>query len=285
MSNIDATILVQQLNKDQKNLYTIKTPEEIEKMRIAGNIAAQILEILNNHVKHGVTTRELDAITYDLITNRFNAETDRTDLEGHDANSSQCIYYNHNEIIARGEINDNKLKNGDIFGIDLSLKKDGYCADTQKMWVVGGNTSPLAMKLMAVAYQAMWVGIKMIKPGVFLGSISYAVENYIKSQGFTPVAQTGLSAHSIGKVHCEGLLLPFYGELPNTGHVLQKGMVITIEPFICAGNGLANIIPNSTYTAITKDKSLSAMFEHVVAVTDDGYDVLDLRPGESNLME
>lgn len=284
MSNQNNTILLNQLNKDITQLYTIKTPEEIEKMRIAGSIAAKILDILNDYVKPGITTRELDKITHDLVVNRFNSETDRTDLEGHDSNSLQCIYYSHNEIIVRGEINDIPLKKGDIFGIDLSLKKDGYCADTQKMWVVGGDTSPLAMRLLAVAYGAMWTGIKLIKPGVHLGTISYNVQKYIESHGFKSVAQQGLTAHSIGKIHCEGLLLPFYGEQPNTGHVLQKGMVITIEPFVSAGNGLADIIPNSVYTAVTKDKTLAAMWEHVVAVTDDGYDVLDLRHGEQGLI-
>ncbi len=277
------SILIKQLEKEPQTLYSIKTPEEIEKMRTAGAIAAQILEILNDYVKAGVTTRELDKIVYDLIVNKFEAETDRTDLEGHNANSLQCIYYNKNEIIARGEINDILLKNGDIFGIDLSLKKNGYCADTQKMWIVG-NTSPLAMRLMAVAYNAMWVGIKLIKPGIHLGTISHTVQKYIESQGFKPVSQTGLSAHSIGKVHCEGLLLPFYNEEPYTGHILQKGMVITIEPFITSGSGFADILPNSVRTAVTRDNALSAMWEHVVAVTDNGYDVLDLRPGESSFL-
>ncbi len=274
------TILTDQEKIDIRTISPIRTPAEIQKMKTAGNIAAQILNILGEHVKPGITSRELDKMAHDLIINDFKAEVDRTDLEGHQSHSSQCIYFSRNEIAARGEVDDVPLKQGDIFGIDLSLKKDGWCGDTQKMWIVGGDTSPLAMRLMAVAHQAMWVGVKMVRPGVQLGTISHSVEKYIVDQGFKSIVQFGLTAHSIGQKHFEGLRIPFFGEQPNTGHKLQKGMVITIEPFATSGDGQVDIIKNTMLTAVTRDKSLSAMWEHVVAVTDNGYEVLDLRPGE-----
>lgn len=275
-------ILQEQFKADISELALIKTEDEIEKMRITGQICVKIFETLSEYIKPGITTRKLDTITHDLIINKYGAEFDRTDLEGFDYNEDQCIFYNRNNIIGRGEVNDDPLKLGDIFGIDLSFRKNGYCGDTQKMWIVGDETSALARRLFAVAYQAMWIGINHVKPGVHLGTIAHAVESYVQAQGFQMVKVPGLTGHAIGKVHCEGLLIPFYGQ-PGTGHVLKKGMTITIEPFICAGTGEGVILPNAIRTAVTKDHSLAGYWEHVVAVTDTGCEVLDLRPGESDL--
>ena len=195
--------------------------------------------------------------------------------------NSPC-FFTRNNIIARGTATDEPLRHGDILGIDISIKKDGWCGDTQKMYIVGGDTSALARRLLTVGYEAMKVGIDHVKPGVSLGTVAHAVQCYVESQGFSMVKCPGLTGHAIGQVHCEGLLLPFYGEA-DTGHVLQKGMVLTIEPFICAGSGDAEVMPNNMRSAVTKDNSLAAFWEHVVAVTDTGCEILDLRPGEHQL--
>ncbi len=274
-------IILDQMNKNE--LYTLKNPEEIQKMREAGKIAANILTDLNEYVKPGVTTRELDKIVYDLIVNKYHAEIDRSDLEGNNRNTIQTISYSRNHILGFGEVDDAPLKIGEIFGIDVSLKKGGFCADTAKMWIIGNETSSLARRLLAVAYEAMWIGIKLVKPGVHIGTISSAVQNYVEKQGFSMVRIPGMTAHSIGRVHCEGLLIPFYDATPYTGHILEEGMTITIEPAICTGDGTGKRLNNSMTTMVMQNNALACFWEHVVAVTNSGYEVLDLREGESVL--
>lgn len=127
----------------------------------------------------------------------------------------------------------------------------------------------------------MWVGIRLVKPGVHLGTIAHAVQTYVESQGFSMVKISGMTSHTIGRVHCEGLLIPFYGAEPNTGHILQKGMTLSIEPAIATGDGLGDRLDNPTRTFIMRDNQFCCHWEHVLAVTDDGYDILDLREGES----
>ena len=273
-------VLISQMKQDVNTISHIKTPAEIAKMREAGRISAEILDALDEYVKPGVTTRQLDKIANDLVVKTYHAEIDRADLEGHVFSSEQAVFFSLNHVIARGECSDIPLKKGDILGVDLSIRKDDYCGDTQKMWIVGGDTSSLARRLLSVAYQAMWVGVNHVKAGVHLGTIAHAVQTYVEGEGFSMVKFPGLTGHTIGKVHCEGLFLPFYGE-PNTGHILQEGMVLTIEPFICAGSGEAKLLPNIIRTAVNKDNSLAAYWEHVVAVTKTGCEILDLRVGES----
>ncbi len=272
-------ILIKQTEMDIHKLSPIRTLEQIAKLKEAGRICAEILNTLGEQVKPGVTTRELDNLALKLI-NQYQADLDREDLEGYNYGEDQTVFFTLNNIVARGAASDEPLKAGDILGIDLSLKKDGWCGDTQKMWIVGGDTSRLARRLLSVAYDCMWIGINHVKPGVHLGTIAHAVQSYVESQNFNMVKISGLTGHSIGQVHCEGLLVPFYGE-PNTGHVLEEGMVITIEPFICAGTGEAELLPIALRSVRTKDNSLGAFWEHVVAVTKGGCEVLDLRPGES----
>jgi methionyl aminopeptidase len=274
-------ILFQQEKIPLSKLASIKTPEQVKKMKEAGAICATILDILGDkYIKPGANTREIDKIAGELITH-YGAELDRTDLEGHEYSGTQNLFFSINNIVARGMATDIPLKAGDILGIDLSLKKDGWCGDTCKMYIVGGDTSKLAWKLLTVGYECMWLGINMVKPGVHLGTIGHAVESYVKKQGFSTVRFPGLTAHSIGQVHCEGLLLPFHDCEPNRGHVLEEGMVITIEPFISAGSGEAVLMPTDLRSVKTKDDTLGGFWEHVVAVTRDGCEVLDLRPGES----
>lgn len=281
MLNDNNTILLSQLKTDHKNLYTIKTPEEIEKMRIAGRLAAKVLEDLGKMIKPGTTTRQLEHACRDLIVNKYNAEVDRTDLEGNSLSDFECFTFTRNHVFGLCPVDDKPLQIGEIIGLDISLKKDGWCGDTSRVWIVGDEASPRVRSLVAVAYEAMWVGIHLVKPGVHLGTIAHAVQSYVEKQGFSIVKIPGQTAHTIGRVHCEGLLIPFYGAEPYTGHVLQKGMTISIEPGVATGNGLGDRLINRETTMIMRDKQLCCYWEHILAVTDDGYDILDWREGES----
>lgn len=269
------------MNRVDYNLISIKTPEEIDKMREAGRIAAQVLVELTPHIKPGVTKSQLNKIAYDLIVVKYKAEIDREDLEGNDYASYAAVSFGHNEIIFNGEVDDHPLQVGDIIGVDISIKKDGWCGDTQRMWIVGDETSAVARKLLAVGYEAMWLGISLVRPGAHLDEIAAAVQNHVEKHGFSMIKVLSATGHSIGRVHADGWLIPFYKNPINSGRVLKKGMVITIEPFICVGQGESIRMNNSMRTAVTKDKSLACYWEHVVAVTDTGCEVLDLRPGES----
>lgn len=271
--------IVKQLKLDIKHISPIRSPQEIAKMREAGAVCAKILNLIGEQVRPGVTTRELDILAGKLME-EFGVEPDREDLEGYDYIDDQNVFFTLNNVVARGMASDEPLKSGDLMGIDLSLKKDGWCGDTQKMWIVGEDTAAFARRLLTVAYDCMWVGINSVKPGVKIGTLANKVQSYVESQGFNMVKIPGLTGHSIGTRHCEGLLIPFYGT-PNTGHVLEEGMVITIEPFICVGSGEAELLPTALRSAKTKDNSLACFWEHVIAVTRDGCEVLDLRPGES----
>lgn len=281
MLNENNAILLSQLKKDTKELYTIKTQEEIEKMRVAGRLAARVLEDLGKMVKPGVTTRQLEIACRDLIVNKYHAEIDRTDLEGNSLSDTECFTFTRNQVFGLCPVDDQPLQNGEILGLDVSLKKDGWCGDTSRVWIVGDETSPRLRNLVAVAYEAMWVGIRLVKPGVHLGTIAHAVQTYVESQKFSIIKIPGQTAHTIGRVHCEGLLIPFYGAEPNTGHILQKGMTLSIEPGVATGDGVGDRLKNHETTMIMRDNQFCCFWEHILAVTDDGYDILDWRDGES----
>ncbi|WP_323123405.1 M24 family metallopeptidase [Burkholderia alba] len=267
-------------NKVDYTRISIKTPEQIAMLRAAGRIAAQVLQDLTPHVQPGVTSRQINDIAHDLIVNRYHAEIDREDLAGYDSSRYACISIAHNENAFSGEPSDIPLRRGDLFGVDVSIKKDGWCGDTQRMWIVGEETSAQARLLMAVGYQAMCLGISLVKPGAKLQDIAARVQDYVESFRFSMLRVPSGTGHSTGQVHADGWLIPYYRSPVNDGRVLEKGMVITVEPFICAGSGDGIRLPNATRAAQTADKSLAVYWEHVVAVTDDGCEVLDLRDGE-----
>ncbi|WP_174993097.1 M24 family metallopeptidase [Burkholderia arboris] len=262
------------------NKISIKTPEEIAMLRVAGRIAAQVLQDLTPHIQPGVTSRQINDIAYDLIVNKYHAEIDREDLSGYDSSQYACISIAHNENAFSGEPNDLPLKKGDLFGVDVSIKKNGWCGDTQRMWIVGEETSSEARLLMSVGYQAMCLGISLVRPGAKLQDIARRVQAYVESFGFSMLRVPSGTGHSTGQVHADGWLIPYYESSVNEGRVLEKGMVITVEPFICAGSGEGIRLNNVTRAAQTADKSLAVYWEHVVAVTDTGCEVLDLREGE-----
>ncbi|KAA8643661.1 hypothetical protein EYZ11_003382 [Aspergillus tanneri] len=262
------------------NSIPIKSREEVAMLRLAGKISAKILEDLTPHVQPGVTKKELNDIAYNLIVNKYGAEVDREDLTGYDSSAYACVSFSHNEIAFNGEATNIPLKKGDIFGVDVSLKKEGWCGDTSRQWIVGDDTSAQARLLVAVAYQAMCLGIKLVRPGAKLQDIAVTVQKYVESFGFSMLRVGSATGHSIGRVHADGWHIPFYHDPRNEGRVLQEGMVITIEPFICAGKSEGIRVDNVTRSAVTTDNSLAAYWEHVVAITKDGCEVLDLREGE-----
>ena len=243
------------------NLISTKTPDQIAMMREAGKICAQILSELTPHVKPGVTSQQINDITYDLIVNKYDAQVDREDLSGYDSSAIP-------------------LKTGDLFGVDVSIKKEGWCGDTQRMWIVGQETSARARLLFEVGYQAMCLGISLMRPGAHLQTIAEEVQAYVESFGFSMLRVSGGTGHSIGRAHADGWLIPYYRDPRNEGRVLEKDMVITVEPFICAGSGEGIRLSDNTRSGVTADNSLAVYWEHVVAVTDTGCEVLDLRDGE-----
>jgi methionyl aminopeptidase len=262
------------------NLISTKTPDQIAMMREAGKICAQILSELTPHVIPGVTSQQINDIAYDLIVNKYDAQVDREDLSGYDLSQYACISIAHNEIAFYGEPSAIPLKTGDLFGVDVSVKKEGWCGDTQRMWIVGQETSARARLLFEVGYQAMCLGISLVRPGAQLQAIAEAVQAYVESFGFSMLRVPSGTGHSIGQVHADGWLIPYYHDPRNEGRVLEKNMVITVEPFICAGSGEGTRLSNNSRSAVTVDDSLAVYWEHVVAVTDTGCEVLDLRDGE-----
>ncbi len=250
---------------------TIKTPEEIEKMRIAGRLAAEVLEMIADEVRAGVTTNELDRICHDYTINVQDAIP--APLNYHGFPKSICTSVNH--VVCHGIPDDRKLKNGDIINIDITDIKDGYHGDTSQMFFVG-EPSIRARRLVEVSRECLLTGIRMVKPGARLGDIGHAIQRHAESMGFSIVRE--YCGHGIGREFHEDPQVLHYGE-PGTGMVLEPGMVFTIEPMLNAGKRQIKVLPDK-WTVVTKDRSLSAQWEHTILVTEDGYEVLTLRRGE-----
>jgi methionyl aminopeptidase len=244
---------------------SIKTVDEIEKMRVAGRLAADVLHMIRPHVQAGITTEELDRICHDYIVNTQQAIP--APLNYHGFPKSICTSINHQ--VCHGIPGKRILKQGDIVNIDITVIKDGYHGDTSKMFCVG-QISPMARRLVQVSYECMCVGIEMVRPGVRLGDIGYAIQDHAESQNFSVVRE--YCGHGIGRQFHEEPQVLHYGK-PGTGLVLEPGMIFTIEPMINAGKRQVKLMPDN-WTVVTKDHSLSAQWEHTILVTDDGFDVL-----------
>jgi len=249
----------------------IKSSEEIEKMRVAGRLAAQVLEMIGEHVKPGVTTGELDQICHDYIVNEQDAIPAPLNYRGFP--KSICTSVNH--CVCHGIPGDKSLKKGDIVNIDVTVIKDGFHGDTSKMFFVG-DASPFAKRLVDVTQKAMWTGIKMVKPGTTLGDIGHAIESFVHSEHFSVVHE--YCGHGIGRGFHEDPQVLHYGQ-PGTGVALQEGMTFTIEPMVNAGKRQVKLLGDG-WTVITKDRKLSAQWEHTILCTADGYEVLTLRDEE-----
>lgn len=250
---------------------TIKTPEEIAKMRIAGRLAAQTLEMIEPYVKPGVTTDELNDICHDYIVNTLQGIP--ATLNYHGFTKSICTSVNHQ--VCHGIPGKRKLKEGDILNIDVTVIKDGYHGDTSKMYFVGKPTV-IGQRVSRIAQECLYLGIKQVKAGVHLGDIGHAIQVHAEKNGFSTVRE--YCGHGIGKIFHEDPQVLHYGQ-PGTGGILQAGMTITIEPMINAGKRHVYTLPDQ-WTVVTKDHSLSAQWEHTILITDEGYEVLTLRSGE-----
>ncbi|MFD0726111.1 type I methionyl aminopeptidase [Lysobacter brunescens] len=253
---------------------TIKTPEDIERMRVAGRLAAEVLQIIAPHVKPGVTTGELDRICHEHIVNTQGAIPANVGYRGFPATICTSV----NNVICHGIPGPTKvLKDGDIINIDVTVIKDGWHGDTSRMYYVG-TPSVMAKRLVETTREAMFRGIRMVKPGATLGDIGHAIQTYAESQRFTVVRE--YCGHGIGKVYHEDPQVLHYGR-PGDGLVLKPGMTFTIEPMINEGTHHTRLMPDG-WTVVTKDRKLSAQWEHTVAVTEDGVEILTRLPGDDN---
>lgn len=250
---------------------TIKTAEDIEKMRIAGRLAAEVLEMIGPYVKEGVTTEELDRICHDYIVNEQKAIP--APLNYHGFPKSICTSVNHQ--VCHGIPGPKKLKEGDIVNVDVTVLKDGYHGDTSKMFVIG-KPSILAERLIRVTQECLYIGIEKVKPGAMLGDIGAAIQQHAEAQRFTVVRE--YCGHGIGKIFHEPPNVLHYGKA-GTGEVLRPGMIFTIEPMINAGKKDVKLLPDQ-WTVVTKDHSLSAQWEHTILVTETGFEVLTRRTDE-----
>lgn len=246
---------------------TIKTPEEQEKMRAAGRLAAQVLDMIGEHVRPGVATDELDQICHEYIVEQQQAIPAPLNYKGFP--KSICTSVNH--VVCHGIPGSRKLKNGDIVNIDITVIKDGFHGDTSRMFHVGKPTI-IGKRLATVTHDAMKRGIDVVKPGAHLGDIGHAIQSYVESEGYSVVRE--YCGHGIGTVFHEDPQVLHIGR-PGTGMTLEPGMTFTIEPMVNAGKRHVKLLPDG-WTVVTKDHSLSAQWEHTVLVTENGYEVLTL---------
>jgi len=250
---------------------SIKTSDEIEKMRIAGKLAAEVLQMIEPHVKAGITTDELDKLCHDYIVHEQQAIP--APLNYHGFPKSICTSVNNQ--ICHGIPSNKKLKSGDIINVDITVIKNGYHGDTSKMFLLG-KPSILSERLCRISHECLFTGIQMVKPGIHLGDIGHAIAQHAQKQKFSVVRE--YCGHGIGANFHEDPQVLHYGK-PGTKEKLEEGMIFTIEPMINAGKRQVRVLPDK-WTVVTKDRSLSAQWEHTILVTSDGYEILTLRDEE-----
>ncbi len=253
----------------------IKNEHDIEKMRVAGRLASEVLDFIGPHVVAGITTEELDRLCHDYMVNvqgTIPAPLNYAPPGYTPYPKSICTSVNHQ--ICHGVPGPKKLKNGDIINIDITVIKDGYHGDTSRMFIVGEG-SLAARRLCEITFEAMWIGIEQVRPGATLGDVGAAIQKFAEGFGYSVVRE--FCGHGIGtKFHEEPQVL-HYGK-PGTGVRLQEGMIFTIEPMLNAGRREIKDMPDG-WTIVTKDHSLSAQWEHTVLVTADGYEILTQSAG------
>jgi methionyl aminopeptidase len=251
----------------------LKTPEEIEKMRVVGQLAARQLEMIEAHIQPGISTGELDRICHEFTINEQDAIPAPLNYRGFP--KSICTSVNH--VVCHGIPSDDKiLKNGDIINVDVTLIKDGFHGDTSKTFIVG-EASVLAQRLTEVCQKALYRGIKQVKPGNHLGDIGHAIQRYAEKQRFSIVRE--YCGHGIGRVFHDEPQVLHYGK-PGKGVELKPGMTFTIEPMLNAGKAAVKLLPDE-WTVVTKDHKLTAQWEHTILVTDTGYEILTYRQDDT----
>ncbi len=250
---------------------TIKNESEISKMRIAGKLAADVLEMIAPHVNPGITTNELDQICHDYIVNEQHAIPAPLNYRGFP--KSICTSINH--TICHGIPCDKKLKKGDIVNIDITVIKDEYHGDTSKMFPVG-SISQHAKRLIDITQESLFLGIDQVKPGATLGDIGQAIQKHAESNRYSIVRE--FCGHGIGINFHEDPHVMHFGNA-GEGETLQAGMIFTIEPMLNIGKRHMKVLKDG-WTAVTKDRSLSAQWEHTILVTANGHEILTLRQEE-----
>ena len=246
---------------------TIKSADEQDKMRTAGRLAADVLDMIGDYVKPGVTTDELNRICHEYITGVQDAIPAPLNYRGFP--KSICTSVNH--VVCHGIPGERRLKSGDAVNIDVTVIKDGYHGDTSRMFFVG-KPGVQAKRLAATAFDAMWLGIRELAPGKQLGDIGAAIQQYVEKHRFSVVRE--YCGHGIGRAFHEDPQVLHYGRR-GTGLELKAGMTLTVEPMVNAGKPAVRLLPDG-WTVVTKDHSLSAQWEHTVLITDTGYEVLTL---------
>jgi len=246
---------------------TIKTAEEQDKMRIAGRLAADVLDMIGDYVQPGVSTEELDRICHDYITGVQDAVPAPLNYRGFP--KSICTSINH--VVCHGIPGERRLKPGDAVNVDVTVIKDGFHGDTSRMFFVG-KPGIQAQRLSEVAFESMWLGIQELAPGKHLGDVGAAIQRHVEKNRFSVVRE--YCGHGIGRVFHEDPQVLHYG-VPGTGMELRAGMTLTVEPMVNAGKAAVKLLPDG-WTVVTKDHSLSAQWEHTVLITDTGYEVLTL---------
>ena len=254
---------------------SIKTQQEIEKMRIAGRLASEVLDYITSFVQAGITTGEIDRLCHDYIVNVQNCIPAPLNYAppGHTP-YPKSICTSINQQVCHGVPGDKVLKLGDILNIDVTVIKQGYHGDTSRMFYIG-KPSIQAQRLCETTYLAMWRGIRMVKPGATLGDIGHSIQHFSEGLGYSVVRE--FCGHGIGKKFHEEPQVLHYGK-PKTGLKLEPGMIFTIEPMINAGKAGIKYLGDG-WTVVTKDRSLSAQWEHTILVTETGFEVLTLSDG------
>ena len=254
---------------------SLKTPEDIEKMRVAGRLASEVLDFITSHVKPGVTTGKIDELCHDYMVNvqgTIPAPLNYAPPGHRPYPKSVCTSVNHQ--VCHGIPGDKLLKHGDVINIDVTVIKDGYHGDTSRMFYIG-EPSIQAKRLCESTYESMWRGIGKVKPGATLGDIGHAIQSFAEGQGFSIVRE--FCGHGIGKKFHEDPQILHYGKA-GSGMTLKAGMIFTVEPMINAGKKDIRMLGDG-WTVVTADHSLSAQWEHTVLVTEDGFEVLTQSAG------
>lgn len=251
---------------------SLKSKKDIEKMKIAGRKAASVLEMLDDHVKPGVTTNQLDEIAYKFITEELKCIPANINYNGYPKTLCTSV----NQVVCHGIPSDDRvLKDGDIINIDVTVIEDGWHGDTSKMYLVG-KVADHAKRLVDVTQECMYAGIKEVRPGAHLGDVGAAIQEHAETNHYSVVRD--YCGHGIGQVYHEEPQVLHYGQR-HEGLELKEGMCFTIEPMINLG-GYQTKLLNDGWTVVTKDGRLSAQWEHTIAVTSSGYEILTLRSEE-----
>jgi methionyl aminopeptidase len=250
----------------------IKTAADIDQARVAAALAADVLTMIEPHIKAGVSTAWLDQLCHDYIVNEQQAIAANVGYGGFPKTVCSSV----NSVVCHGIPRDDEiLRDGDIINIDVAVIKDGWFGDTSRMYYVG-EPNKQARKLVDTTYSALWAGIRAVRPGATLGDVGYAIQSVAEKAGFSVVRD--YCGHGIGMTYHDEPEVRHYGK-PGTGVVLKPGMLFTIEPMINAGRA-ATVELDDGWTVETRDGSLSAQWEHMVTVTATGYEVLTLSPAE-----